>query len=117
MVGNFIDLLQGLQNQDMDLDSSEFLNRNDRLERLEGGGQMDLEEELRIEHGELMHAIDEHGGLQVQGGQYIPQIDFRSGNGSDDESSVNAGSEDQSSLLGCSESGSNSEPESERDDC
>ena len=109
--------LEGLQNQDMDLDSSEFLNRNDRLERLEGGGQMDLEEELRIEHGELMHAIDEHGGLQVQGGQYIPQIDFRSGNGSDDESSVNAGSEDQSSLSGCPESGSNSEPESERDDC
>ena len=102
---------QGLQNQDMDLDASEFLNKNGRLERLEGGGQMDLDEELRIEHGELMHAIDEHGGLQVQGGQYIAQIDFRSGNGSDDESSVDAGSEDQSELSGCSVSGSNSESE------
>ena len=105
----------GLQQEDMDLDAqaSEFLNKNSRLDRLEGGEQMDLVEELGIEHGELMDAVDEHGGLQVKDGPYIPHLDFRSGNGSDDESSVEAGSEDLSALSGsgCAESGSDSEPE------
>ena len=52
----------GLQQEDMDLDAqaSEFLNKNSRLDRMEGGEQMDLVEELGIEHGELMDAIDEH---------------------------------------------------------
>ena len=111
----------GLQQEDMDLDAqaSEFLNKNSRLDRLEGGEQMDLVEELGIEHGELMDAVDEHGGLQVKDGPYIPHLDFRSGNGSDDESSVEAGSEDLSAVSGsgCAESGSDSEPEPECDGC
>ena len=100
------------QDQEMHLDTSGFLNNNCRLERLEEDGRMDLEEELRIDHGELMDAVDEHGGLQVNGGEYITRLDFRSCNGSDDDSSVDPGSEDQDSRSGCSESGSSSEHES-----
>ena len=49
----------------------------------------------------------------MKGGPYIPHLDFCSGSGSDDESSVEAGSEDLSALSGsgCAESGSDSEPE------
>ena len=106
---------EGIQHQDMDLDASVFLNSNNRLERLEEGVQLDLLDELAIEHGELMDAIDNNGGLQVKNGQYIENLDFRCGADSDDESSVDAGSEDQSALSGCSESGSESEDED--DEC
>jgi hypothetical protein len=99
--------------QEMDLDANEFLNQHHRLERLDAGCQIDLVAELEAEHGELGDAMDDEGGLQVKAGPYIEKLDFRCGTGSDDESSVDAGSEDRSALSGCSEHESNSESESE----
>ena len=95
--------VEGPHDQDMDLDASEFLNNNDRLERLENGDRMDLVEELGMEHDELRDAMDDDGGLQVKNGPYIEKLDFRAH--SDDESS-----DDQSAP---SDRDSNSESESE----
>ena len=98
--------VEGPQDQDMDLDASEFLNNNDRLERLEKGDRMDLVEELELEHDELRDTMDDDGGLQVKDGPYIEKLDFRAD--SDDESSV-----DQSAPSECSDRALNSESESE----
>jgi uncharacterized membrane protein len=95
--------VEGPHDQDMDLDASEFLNNNDRLERLENGDRMDLVEELWMEHDELRDVMDDDGGLQVKNGPYIEKLDFRAH--SDDESS-----DDQSAP---SDRDSNSESESE----
>lgn len=94
--------VEGPTGQDMDLDASRFLT-NDRLERLdlEAGCYMDLVQELEMEDGV---AIDADGGLQVKDGPYFESPDFRGD--SDDESSVDAGSEDQSARSECSESDS-----------
>ena len=97
--------VEGPTGQDMDLDASRFLT-NDRLERLdsEAGCYMDLVQELEMEDGD---AIDADGGLQVKDGPYFERPDFRGD--SDDESSVDAGSEDQSASSECSESDSETE--------
>jgi hypothetical protein len=89
--------------QDMDLDACDFLNQNSRLERLEDGCEMDLVEELAIEHDELRDVLDDDGGLQVKGGQYFQSLDFRF-TADSDESSAAAGSEDQIALSGYSDS-------------
>jgi hypothetical protein len=93
--------VEGPQGQDMDLDASEFLT-NDRLERLEAGCPMDLEQEFVMEDGEQRDAIDHDGGLQVKDGAYFERPDFRYD--SDGVSSDDAGSEDQSTRSECSES-------------
>ena len=97
--------VEGPTGQDMDLDASRFLT-NDRLERLdsEAGCYMDLVQELEMEDGD---AIDADGGLQVKDGPYFERPDFRGD--SDGESSVDAGSEDQSASSECSESDSETE--------
>jgi hypothetical protein len=69
--------------------------------------------ELETKHGELREAMDDEGGRQVKAGPYIEKLDSRSSTGSDDESSVDAGSEDRSALSGCSEHESHSESECE----
>ena len=87
--------------QDMDLDASEFLT-NDRLDRLEAGCPMDLEQEFVMEDGEQRDAIDHDGGLQAKDGAYFERPDFRYD--SDGVSSDDVGSEDQSTRSECSES-------------
>ena len=101
IAANLKQSVEGPQGQDMDLDASEFLN-NDRLERLEAGCPMDLEQEFVMEDGEQRDAIDHDGGLQVKDGAYFERPDFRYD--SDGVSSDDAGSEDQSTRSECSES-------------
>ena len=81
------------------------MDLDERMEEVEREDTaMDLDAELVAEQGD---AIDADGGLQVQNGPYIENVDGRG----EDYDSTGDGSEDQDSLLCCSDGGGNSECE------
>ncbi len=76
----------------MDLDASDFLS-DARLQALEREDKaVDLVQELMAADPTLATAMDEEGGLQVQGGEYHVRVD-----GQPTDSSGQSGSEDDSS--------------------
>jgi uncharacterized membrane protein len=91
--------VEGPQHQDRGMDLDE------RMEEVEmEDTAMDLDAMLVAEQGD---AIDADGGLQVQNGPYIENLDGRG----EDYESTGDGSEDQDSHLCCSDGEGNSECE------
>ena len=91
--------VEGPQHQDRGMDLDE---RMEEVEREDTA--MDLDAELVAEQGD---AIDADGGLQVQNGPYIENLEGRG----EDYESTGDGSENQDSLMCCSDGGGNSECE------